>query len=111
MNMKFLLLLVLGFSFLFFGCTQRTSGGGPAELGKLEEVPGGEESSPVEVLPGSEQVSEEEPPEVSEEESPEANETEEAPANPEEELAGLFNISTEQPLGDEGLDTDSPSSD
>lgn len=58
------------------------------------------------------------PPEVTEE--PEANETEEEPETTpednetseisEEELADLFQVDTDEPLGDEGLDTSTPTS-
>ncbi len=100
MNMRIVLLLIIGVSFLFFGCAKQAGEpAAPAEESEEEvEVP--EEEVPAEEEPGEVPPVEEEP----EEEIPE-NVSEE-----EQELADLFQIDTDEPLGDEGLGMETPSS-
>jgi hypothetical protein len=71
MNARILLLLLLGISFLFFGCAKK-----------------GDAATEVTEEPG---------------EAPEEG------GDKAEEVADLFQIDTDKPLGDEGLDMDSPS--
>ncbi|MBN1169946.1 hypothetical protein JXA56_02895 [Candidatus Micrarchaeota archaeon] len=85
MKQKLLMLLVIGIILMSFGCTKRTIGGNETlpQLNASEDVAGG---------PGNEK-----------------------PANAsagisDQELAKFFNISTDRPIGDEGLDSESPSS-
>ena len=86
MNSKLLILVLLGISLVFFGCTKRTSGGNETlpQVDAPEAVP--DAGEPVEE-PGG----------------PSAH------AGSEKGLPELFNISTEQPLADEGLESESPS--
>ena len=88
MNMRVVLLLIVGASFLFFGCAkQAEEPAAPAE--EVEEEVTGEEvavEEPEEVPPVEELPEEEIPENVSEEE---------------QELADLFQIDTDEPLGDE----------
>ena len=90
MNAKILVVLLLGISFLFFGCVT------PAE----------EQVTPVDEIE-EEETTEEETEEVTEEETTEEEpETEEQPTGEvsDEELADLFQIDEDEPLGDTGLD-------
>ena len=142
MNSKLLILVLLGFSILFFGCAKQA----PQEdemdhdvLGPEGEPPSGDttekdeaDAPEEEVMPPADAPDEDEAPvdditEEPEEETPgedtaedeavEENESEEETVPDEEDvkeqerLADLFNIDTEQPLGDDGLDSDGPSSD
>ncbi|MBU0532030.1 hypothetical protein KKB44_00905 [Candidatus Micrarchaeota archaeon] len=70
MKIKFLLLLLLGVSFLFFGCAKK-----------------GEETNVTQTPNATQNISADD-----------------------QELADLFQIDTDRPLGDEGLDTGTPSS-
>jgi hypothetical protein len=85
MNGRILLILLLGISFLFFGCAKQAEA--PQEE---QEIPEAEETPPAEEV---------------EEETPVDNDT----GLSEEDLADLFQIETDEPLGGEGLDTSTPS--
>ena len=80
MNAKMILLLLLGFSFLFMGCAKK-DGAAPAEQPPAE-------APPEEGEPGVEVSIEEQ-----------------------ERVADLFQVETDKPLEDEGLDIGTPSSD
>ena len=104
MNTKLLILLVLGVSLVFFGCTKRASGGNET----LPTIDAPENELPVaNETPEDPGEPEEEPGEPS---APPSETTETIPETSEEELADLFDISTEEPVGGEGLDSESPSS-
>lgn len=91
MNTKILLLLLLGVSFLFFGCAKKA-----AETDNVSET--------------DDVTEEEETADEEDETTEEDNETAEEPDEEEEELADLFDIDKDKPVGDEGLDVESPSS-
>ncbi|MFH2101281.1 MAG: hypothetical protein ABII71_04325 [Candidatus Micrarchaeota archaeon] len=109
MNTKLMLLLVLGMSLVLFGCAKKaepdTTLSPEGELGPAGEVP---EAAPDAV------------PETPEPDAPPAEpENLTVPRGPgpvelppsetdEEKLADLFQIDTDQPLEDEGLDIETP---
>ena len=106
MNAKIALLLLLGFSFLVMGCGKQAEPTAPAGIGPsappAEEGAAPEEEVAVEegeeALPGEE-------PEA--EGGPESGEEPEAGTEiGEESLAGLFEVETDKPLEDEGLQED-----
>ncbi len=117
MNARIMLLLLLGVSLALFGCAKKT---GPetesppqGELVPEGEVPPAEEETPpaepeeeVPTVPP-----EQPPPEVPDEpvEEPESDDTEPTTEVEEMTLVELFQIDTDKPIGDEGLDADSPS--
>jgi len=98
MDGKTLLLLLLGVSFLFFGCAKK--GEAAPEAPGAQLGPSGETTTPEpEATP-----------------SAEANATPSAPNatagedDGTEALADLFRVETDKPLEDEGLDTSTPKS-
>jgi hypothetical protein len=135
MNSKLLILLLLGFSVLFFGCASRQD----SDDGDLQDVLGpgngtprdnvvpspddgsnesdeGNMIPPADEIPGEEDSIGETPPSGNETENEPTSENETGddelePTDAEEEkLADLFRIDTEKPIGDEGLDSEGPSS-
>ncbi len=107
MNGRMLLVLILGISFLFFGCAQQ------APQQPITPVVAPEEETPPAAEEVIEQPVEEPVEETVEEEVPPAEEPgEEIPEEEisEEQLADLFQVETDEPLGDEGLETGTPSS-
>lgn len=88
MDAKIVLLLLLGVSFLFLGCAKK-----------------GAETKNISAASGEEEIGEETG------EGTVEVEQDEGQADAEKELADLFQIDTDKPLGDEGLDIGAPSSD
>jgi len=103
MNAKILILLLIGVSFLFFGCAAK---GGQAQA-PVDELPD-EEDEEDETIEADEEDEEDELEDETEEEEDQEDETEEDDETPsdvsDEELAGLFEIDEDEPLGDTGLD-------
>ena len=116
MNAKIALLLLLGFSFLVMGCGKQAEPTTPAEIGPTvppaeegeEPATEPEEEEEVIVVEEEEEAPPEEEPEAEEEEESEAGEEEETAGEDidEETLAGLFEVETDKPLEDEGLQED-----
>jgi hypothetical protein len=89
MNGRILLLLLLGASFLFFGCAKK--GESAPEAPGTQLGPAGETSPPKTqdnaTAPAKDNLTEDE-----------------------KSVADLFQIDTDKPMGDEGLGTDTPKS-
>lgn len=102
MNTRIVLLLILGISFLFFGCAK------PAEEEVAPTVETGEVKEEMEVTEEEEVPVEEELEEVPPAEEPE-EEIPEGVSEEDQALADLFQIDTDEPLGDQGLGTETPS--
>ena len=102
MDIKIILLLMLATSVLMFGC----AGKGKAPAAETAEIttPDDQPEGPAEEEPAT-PAEETEEPEASEPEEPSAD------ASDDEALADLFQIDTDKPISDEGLDVDTPSSD
>ncbi|MFH1684948.1 MAG: hypothetical protein ABH983_01455 [Candidatus Micrarchaeota archaeon] len=113
MDIKIVLLLVLGVSFLFFGCASKKAN--PNEGVKYDEIESTEPDDSVTSPPAEEEVSDDDSTYV--EAETEADDSDEGTVEHEEEfeadeetedLADLFVIDTDKPLEGEGLDVKSP---
>lgn len=112
MDIKIVLLLVLGVSFLFFGCAGKKANSN--EGVKYDEIESTEPDEPV-TAPPAEDPSDAEPMDV--EDETEEDDSDEGSVEDEEEmeadeqtedLADLFEIDTDKPLEGEGFDVKSP---
>ncbi len=117
MDIKIVLLLVLGVSFLFFGCAGKKAN--PDEGVKYDEI---ESTEPDDPAPPAEEASDDDSTDVEETEEDgsdmedgtqeEESDEEEMGADEEtEELADLFVVDTDKPLEGEGFDVESPEQD
>jgi len=106
MNAKIAILLILGISFLFFGCAKKgsQSTSGPVEPSDSGEVSDGAVENGTN---GTQDVAEAD---IGEEIVDIETETSSEEADDMKSLADLFQVDTDQPLGDEGLDTSTPDS-
>jgi hypothetical protein len=114
MDIKIVLLLLLGVSFLFFGCAGKKAQN-PNEGVKYDEIESTEPDVPVTTTPVEAETSDDVPTDVVDE--IEVEDSDEAPEETEEEievdeetedLADLFVIDTDKPLEGEGFDVESP---
>jgi len=116
MDIKIVLLLVLGVSFLFFGCAGKKAN--PNEGVKYDEIKSTESEEPVAPPPAEEPSDDDSTDETEEDDSDVEDGAEEEETDKEEEemevdgeteeLADLFVIDTDKPLEGEGFDVESP---
>ncbi len=121
MDIKIVLLLVLGVSFLFFGCAGKKAN--PNEGVKYDEI---ESTEPDETVtpPPAQEPSADDSTDVEDEteadDSDEAGDSDESSVEDEQEveadeeteaLADLFVVDTDKPLEGEGFDVESPEQD
>jgi|GEM_PF-1233762 len=111
MNAKILIVLLIGVSFLFFGCAAKQGGQVETPVDDMDELPDEVDEVPEAEDMGDEmdEVDEQDELEDETEEADETGDTEEmeetTPSNvSDEDLANLFEIDEDEPVGDTGLD-------